>query len=322
MNPRLLLFGLAAAVAVGAWVTTCAAWQLTRVRDRVAPLDSAHFERLTLVTLGTGDAHENPARRGPASALGLGDRVVLVDAGRAVADALRLAQIPVTQPDTVFLTSLLPENTVGLDDLLFVGWLSGREEPLRVVGPRGTAALARALEAAHAPAIAARAAETGLVAAGARLQVLEIGDGWREPSEDWSVKAGALPGGPVEALAYRFEAGGRSAVIAGTGWAPEALTAFASGAHLLSHEAIFPFTDELATRLGIEAALADRLERETALHTSIEAVGGIARRAGVETLVLVRLRPPPVYDLQLTGIVGRSFDGDIVIAEDGDRIHP
>ena len=58
------------------------------------------------------------------------------------------------------------------------------------------------------------------------------------------------------------------------------------------------------------------------LHTSVEAVGGLARRAGVETLVLVRLRPPPVYSLQLTGVVGRTFDGRVVVAEDGDRITP
>ena len=40
------------------------------------------------------------------------------------------------------LSSLLPENTVGLDDLLLTGWLDGREAPLRVVGPAGTAEFA------------------------------------------------------------------------------------------------------------------------------------------------------------------------------------
>ena len=68
--------------------------------------------------LGTGGGYENPDRRGPALALGLGADVVLVDAGRGVAEGLRAAQIPVAQPRLVVLTSLLPENTVGLDDLL------------------------------------------------------------------------------------------------------------------------------------------------------------------------------------------------------------
>ena len=52
------------------------------------------------------------------------------------------------------------------------------------------------------------------------------------------------------------------------------------------------------------------------------AVGGLAARAGVDQLVLVRLRPPPVYDLQVTQIVGEDYEGKIVIPEDGDEITP
>jgi hypothetical protein len=34
------------------------------------------------------------------------------------------------------------------------------------------------------------------------------------------------------------------------------------------------------------------------------------------------MRPPPVYDLQITSVVNDDFDGRIVIAEDGDEITP
>ena len=54
---------------------------------------------------------------------------------------LRAAEIPLAQPSAVCLTSLTPENTVGLDDRLLTGWLAGRSQPLRVGGPPGTAAL-------------------------------------------------------------------------------------------------------------------------------------------------------------------------------------
>ena len=40
----------------------------------------------------------------------------------------------------------------------------------------------------------------------------------------------------------------------------------------------------------------------------------VASAAGVETLVLVRLRPPPVYNLQITSVVDDDFDGT------GDRL--
>jgi hypothetical protein len=136
MNFRVI--GLLAALAVGivSWALTCAAWRFDEVAAGVRPLEPRRFEHLTLITLGTGGAHEDHNRRGPATAVAVGERVLLVDAGRCVAESLRVAQIPVSQPDTVLLTNLLPENTLGLDDLLAMAWIDGRREPLELRGPR------------------------------------------------------------------------------------------------------------------------------------------------------------------------------------------
>ena len=135
------------------------------------------------------------------------------------------------------------------------------------------------------------------------------------------MRAGALPGGPVEALAYRFEWRDRSAAVSGTGWAPDALAALARGVHVLVHEAAFVPTPELAQEMQIDED-PERLRREAALHTGIDAVGDLARRAGARTLVLVRLRPPPVFDLQITSQVDDRYDGRIVVASDGDELTP
>ena len=320
-NFRLLAFLVALGVAVACWALTCAAWRFDQVSEGVVPLEPREFPRLTLLTLGTGGAYENPSRRGPATAVALGRRVVLVDAGRGIAESLRAAKLPVAQPDTLLLTHLLPENTVGLDDLLLTGWLDGRTTPLRVIGPPGTRALVDGLAAGHARAIAALGSALGLPPAGATAVALEIEDGWSELEGALAVRAAALPGGPVDARAYRFEAAGRSIVVSGTGWAPDALIAFARAANVLVHEAAFIPGPEVARELGIEAQ-ADRLSREAALHTSLADVGALAGRAGVGTLVLVRLRPPPVYDLQITSLVDDAFAGRIVIASDGDELTP
>ena len=40
----------------------------------------------------------------------------------------------------------------------------------------------------------------------------------------------------------------------------------------------------------------------------------------MKTLVLVRLRPPPVYDLQVTSVVDDRYEGRVIVAEDGDTI--
>jgi len=316
---RLVGFLLVLAVAVASWIATCSAWQLDEVAAGVVPLDERSFSRLTAVTVGTGGPYENPSRGGPATVVALGDSLLLVDAGRGVAEGLRAARIPVTQIRTVLLTSLMPENTVGLDDLLLTGWREGRAQPLRVLGPPGTVVLTRDLVAAHARGIEAGMKGLDLPAEGARFEAVEIGDGWSETAGALSVRAGSLPGGPIDALAYRFEGDGRSAVVAGTGWAPDALVELARGADLLIHEAVFIPDPELAAEMGLDAT---PLEREADLHTALEAVGSLARRAGVHTLALVRLRPPPVYDLQITSVVEDSFEGQIVIPDDGDELVP
>ena len=100
-----------------------------------------------------------------------------------------------------------------------------------------------------------------------------------------------------------------------------ALVRFARGTHTLVHEAAFVPTPVQALELGI-AEDPERLRREAALHTSLEAVGRVAMRVGAKILVLVRLRPPPVYDLQITSIVDDHFEGRILIACDGDEITP
>lgn len=318
----LRVFGLLLALAVGiaSWFVTCAAWRFDQVAAGVMPLDPREFERLTLVAVGTGGAHENHLRRGPATAVGQGSAVLLVDAGRGVADGLRQATIPVSQPDAVLLTNLLPENTLGLDDLLVIGWIDGRREPLRLLGPPGTLELARAVEAAARPGVAAWSEAMGVETAPG-FEVQEIGDGWSGELSGLAVRAGALPGGPTPALAYRFGADGHQAVVSGSGWGGDALTGFARGAQLLLHQAVMIPTPEEAREMGLEED-PERLRREAAMHTSFEQAGAIARRAGVRTLVLARLRPPPVYELQVTMLVDDHFDGRIDVADEGDEWVP
>ena len=321
MNLRLIGFFLIFGVVTFSWLMVYGESQLADEKARIAPLPAREFAAMTLIAVGTGGAYENPARRGPATAVAFGRQVVLVDTGRGVAGGLRNAMLPVTQPTRVLLTNLLPENTEGLDDLLLTGWIQGRREPLRVFGPAGTGVLADGILAAHAGGIAARAAALDLPPGGARFDVTEIGDGWTDAENGLAIRAGALPGGPIEGLAYRFTAGGRSAVVAGAGWSNDALVDFAVGANALVHGAAFiPDPGDIA-KLEIDVS-PDQLRREMAFYTRFEDVGGIASRAGVETLVLVRLRPPPVYDIQITSEIGPTFDGRIVIPDDGDEITP
>lgn len=318
------IVGLLIALAVGlvSWALTCAAWHFDEVAAGVLPLEPREFPSLTLIAVGTGGTYENHRRLGPATGVAAGSAVVLVDAGRGVAEGLRQARVPVSQPGSVLLTSLMPENTLGLDDLLVMGWIEGRREPLRLLGPEGTVALARAVEESARRGVDAFARGMGLAGDPPRFEASEVGDGWSgDVGGGIRVAAGALPGGPTPALAYRFERNGRSAVVSGAGWAGDALSRFAKDADLLVQAAAMIPTPDEAREMGVEQD-PEHLRREAALHTSFASAGAIARRAAVGTLVLVRLRPPPVYDFQITSIVDDQYGGRILIPEDGDEITP
>ena len=321
MNLRVVGFAIALAVGAMSWVLTCAAWKFDRVAAGFLPLAPRPFEHFTVVVLGTAAAGEDPNRRGTSIAAGVGDAVVLVDAGRGVAEALRAAKIPPSQPSTVLLTSLLPENTVGLDDLLATAWLAGRRAPLRVLGPAGTGALAQHVVAQIRDGVAARARALGDDPSPPALDVLEVADGARESLGALALRAGALAGGPLPALAWRIEAQGRSAVVGGTGWDGAGLEALARGANLLLHDANHVPTPEEAQAASLTVE-PERLRREAALYTDFDEVGAIAQRAGVGALVLIRMRQPPVLDLQVTSRVDDAFDGPIAVAHDGDEFAP
>lgn len=321
MNARLAVYGIVAMLLVISWMGACVIYQAAEMGDNIAPLDPRQFESWTVVAVGTGGGYENPDRGGPSLALGLGEEVWLVDAGRGVAEGLRAAAIPVDQPTTVFLTSLAPQNCVGLDDLLFTGWLAPREHSIRLIGPVGTAALADGLMSAYSSAIAGGELALALPPAGVRLEVVEVGE--TQVFEEGAVRVTAQPlsGGPLPALAWRFEHEAGSVVISSVGWADDVLVEFARDADWWIHEAVYIPSPEEAESAGVTVDV-ERLEREAAVHTSIVEVGELAKRAGVGGLGLIRLRPPPMISLQVTGIVSDQFDGTIWIPEDGDELDP
>ena len=59
-----------------------------------------------------------------------------------------------------------------------------------------------------------------------------------------------------------------------------------------------------------------------AVHTSLNEVGALATTTRARGLALVRLRPPPFYEFQYRTIVRRSFDGTVLVPEDGDALYP
>lgn len=308
-------------IVIACWLLTLGAWRYDRVRLGLFAPSPREEAELTLVVLGSGGAHADPYRRGPALAALFGKHALLVDAGRGVSDALRLAEIPARQIDTLLLTNLLSENTLGLDELLFGRWLDGAAAPLRIVGPPGSEAAVVSLVAALRSGVMARADALGLDAAHFAPRVVEADGAWSETRDGLALRAAALHGGPLPALAWRIEAGERSLAIGTSAWGRAELIELARGADLLVHDAQYIPTPEEAAENQLEVT-PEQLAGEARLHSRLTEVGDIAQEAGVESLLLLRLRPAPVLAYQVTSLVGDRFGGRILVAQDAEEIRP
>ncbi len=315
-NLRLIVFAGLLLIVIVMWVMAYLSKEFEEVAGGIAALPAARFEQLTGVAVGTGGTFENHLRSGPAIAFGLGRDVILVDAGRGVAEALRKTDIPVWQPAHVVITELLPENTVGLDDLWLTGWVERREAPLQILGPRGTAQLVEQLRAAHGESAGRMAERWELPVEGGLTPVQEIDEPTERVIGGMTLRLEPLGDG----LAARIEAGPHAMAVAPRSHEPERLAAFADGVDWLWAGAVYGASLEAAAEAGADHI--EVLQREAAEHFRLEDVGGLAAKARARGLVLVRLRPPPVFPSQYRNLVGETYRGAVVIAEDGEQITP
>jgi ribonuclease BN (tRNA processing enzyme) len=131
----------------------------------------------------------------------------------------------------------------------------------------------------------------------------------------------ALAGGPLPALAYRFESADRSIAITGSGVGRDAFVALAEGATLIVVEAIHGGALDLALA-SPDVENLEGTRREAALHLRLEDVGGLATDASAKGVALTRLRPPPPFDFVYANRVQETFRGPVFILEDGELVTP
>ena len=270
--------------------------------------------------LGTGTPTPDPAAQGPATAITVGNRVFLFDAGPGVVRQLSAADLHVrAHPLTaVFLTHLHSDHTLGLPDVILTTWVMGRRRPLPIYGPPGTRAMTANLLAAWREDIRIRT--EGLeheARGGERVDVHEIGPGVVYDSA--GVRVTAIPvlhGSWRHAFGFRIDTPGRSIVISGDTAPCAAIERAARGVDLLIHE-VYP---EVRLTPEQRPGGVDWPKYMRAFHTSDRELGALAARARPKRLVLHHIVRMNGTDEELVaGIRAGGYTGPVSIGHDLDR---
>jgi ribonuclease Z len=291
----------------------------THAQHAGAPADGA--QRTKLVLLGSGNPNPDPGRAGPAVAVVVDEQAYLVDAGAGlVRRAAKLSPryggefpaLAARKLTRVFLTHLHSDHTIGLPDLMLTPWVMGRDVPLQLYGPEGSAEMITHLQKAYAEDIRYRLyGEEPANNQGWRVDVTEVREGIVYEDSLVRVEAFAVPHGswPV-CLAYRFTTPDRVIVVSGDTRPSPMITEIARGADILVHEVYYA--------KGLE----DRRRREwqsyhRAHHTSTYELGRIAAEARPSLVVLYHILYWGATPEQLLEEIRREYDGPVQVGEDG-----
>ena len=283
---------------------------------------------------GAGGPLTDPVRSGPCVVVIAGRTVLLVDAGSGASRNLSRMGFSPGEIRAVFLTHFHSDHIDGLGEVALQRWTNANAtSPLAVYGPTGVNDVVGGFNAAYRIDARYRTSHHGEVVAppsGAGMQPMPFDAPAMETAtpvwdgEGVTVIAFRVEHDPADpAVGYRFEYGGRVAVVTGDTHASQNIVRFAAGADLLAHEALSP---ALVGRLQRAATNAGRPNvAKIALdipsyHTSPADAADTAERAEVKHLLLYHVLPPlPLPGLEAAFMEGvdRAYSGPVTVGRDG-----
>lgn len=285
---------------------------------------------LKVVFCGTGSPLPSLKRAQACTAIVVGERFFLVDAGTGSWETLAAAGVPAERLAGIFLTHYHSDHIGDLSEANLASWVAGRPAPLSVYGPEGVERVVAGHNEAFALDDLYRTAHHGIAVAPPSTAGMTArpfdGSAPHVVFEEGGLKVTAFPvkhDPVVPAVGYRFEYQGRSVVLSGDTAYSQSLVDNAHGADLLIHEAqanhMVAKIEKAAAKAGNQR-LAKILSDIPSYHTSPVEAARAANEAGAGQLVLTHLTPAPdnpiARRLFMRG-VSKVRAKNVTLAEDG-----
>jgi ribonuclease Z len=274
--------------------------------------------RVTL--LGTGVPIPSPDRFGPSTLVEAGSRKFLVDAGRGAAIRLAQLKVPIGRIDVQLLTHYHSDHTSGVPDVWLTGWLEShfgtRKTPYRVIGPTGARELMENLERAYAADIRIRVADEKLPLSGIATDVTEFDcDGTVYDEDGVKVIAFEVDHGDVikPCYGYRFEYGGRVAVLSSDTRYNHNVIKYGAGADLLVHE-VASARPELMKEAYVQRIIGHHTVPRDAGRVFAQTKPKLAAFTHIVLLGSGLIAPPSIDDI--VAETRETYDGPLVVGED------
>ena len=282
-----------------------------------------------VVILGSGAPDPDPHRMGPCVAIVVNDKAYIVDAGvNCVRQAAALskeygANIEALNPenlDTVFITHLHSDHTLGLPDLMNTPWIVGRDTPLKVCGPEGLKDMCKNIQESYIEDRYCRI--FGLEPAndeGWRVDVHEYRDsGIVYKDKNITVEAVKTKHGswPIN-FGYKFTTPDRVILISGDTADTKSIREAAKGVDILVHEC-YQTSDFGGNDPKFEKDLSFWKTYMSEFHTSSEELADIANEAKPELLVLYHQELWSDDQEAAAKEIRRKYKGKVVSSKDLD----
>jgi len=247
---------------------------------------NAQNSHTKLVLLGTGSPFADPTKSGPSLAIVVNNTSYIVDCGpgvvrRAVeASKLGFPSLEASQLNTLFITHLHSDHTIGLADIILTPAVLDRNAPIRIYGPVGSKKMTADLMSAYKEDIDIRI--NGLEKADAiayQVYAQEIKEGEIYKDSNLTVTAFKVQHGQWDhAFGFVFQTKDKKIVISGDCTYSENLIKFAKDCDILVHE------------VYSDAGLKKRTQRwqdyHSTFHTSTYQLADIANQVKPKLLIL------------------------------------
>jgi ribonuclease BN (tRNA processing enzyme) len=249
---------------------------------------------MEITVVGSGTVVPRLERRQSCVVVETGNEMLVFDLGSGAMRGMLHANLDPFAVDRVFFTHFHPDHTVDVVPLLFsikYGADEERTRPLHLTGPEPFRDFWQSLTEVWGEWMISD-------------YPMEVSELPHECSSPLDLPGCRLSWAPVEhrpeSIAYRLETDGGALVYTGDTEYGESVVELARGVHTLLVECSFPDDSPVPG------------------HLTPNSVARIASEADVERVVLTHIYPT-AEALDLPAEIGRGYDGEVVVAEDGFR---